>query len=164
MPFSSGRDVPPMGWVTTDPPPRTLSPMPPPAAGWGPSSGGARRCRVRRFRCNRPGHNVAECAVPPVHRNMTVPSQPASAHVSTPRTYGSDYGTTPYPASWSHGGSWPQEAPYGSGGYTSSEVAPPQPYSGSLDLMNNGMCALSSDPHLLTWQLAQLDKAVRGSV
>ena len=42
MPFGTGGQVPPMGWVPTNLP-GTLPPMPPPPAGWGPPSGGARR-------------------------------------------------------------------------------------------------------------------------
>ena len=82
------------------------------------------------------------------------PSQPASAHDSTASVY-TGYGATQYPVSMSHGGSWPQETPYGSGGHTSAGASPPQPSSSSPDLFN---------PHILTAQLAQQGKAVSDSV
>ena len=52
----------------------------------------------------------------------------------------------------SHGGSWPQETPYGSGGHISAGAPLPQTSSSSPDLINNGGCAPSFDPHLLTEQ------------
>ena len=39
---------------------------------------GALRGRGRCFRCNQPGHYVAECPVPPAHMIIAVPSQPVS--------------------------------------------------------------------------------------
>ena len=53
------------------------------------------------------------------------------------------------------GGSWPQETPYGNGGYTPAGAFPPQPSSSSPDVFN---------PHLLAVQLAQQGKAVSDSV
>ncbi|CAN0169110.1 unnamed protein product, partial [Laminaria digitata] len=141
-PFGTGGQVPPMGWVPTDPPPGAMPPMPPPPAGWGPSPGGARKGRRGRcFRCNQPGHYVAECPAPPPHMNIAVPSQLAGAYVSPAPAPGVGYAAAPYASSMSYGGRWLQETPYGSGGYTSAGNQPPQPSSSPPNLMDNGSSA-----------------------
>ena len=138
-----------MGWVPTAPPPGAMPPMPPPPVnaptGWGPPPGGApRRGKGLCFRCNRPGHYIAECPVVPAHMNVAIPS------------------AAPQHPSMYYGGGWLQETPtpYGSGGYTSAGASPPQPSSSpSPDQANNGSFAPSFDPHLLTAQFAQQGKA-----
>ena len=88
MSFATGGQVPvpPMGWIPTDPPPGTMPPMRPPPAGLGPPAGGARKSRGRCFRCNQPGHYIAECQVPPAHTNIAAQiTSPPAPTAQTPR-------------------------------------------------------------------------------
>ena len=82
------------------------------------------------FRCNRPGHYIAECPVSPAHMNVAVPF--------------TDQQSYPYPLHY--GGGWVQESPPSSDGC-------------SHDQTNDGSCVPTFNPHLLTAHVAQQGKA-----
>ena len=160
-PFGRGGQVPGMGWVPTGPPPGAMPPMPPPpmrtATGWGPPPGGEPRGpRGLCYRCNRPGHYIAECPVTPAHLNVATPF---AAQYSSPMYYdgGSLQGVAYGSGGYTSAGAPP--TPYGSGGYTSAGASPPQPSSSpSPDLANNGRSTPTFDPHLLTAHVARQGK------
>ena len=81
------------------------------------------------FRCNRPGHYIAECPVSPAHMNVAVPFT-AQHH--------------PYPLHY--GGGWVQEPRPSSDGC-------------SHDQTSDGSCVPTFNPHLLTAHVAQQGKA-----
>ena len=61
--------------------------------------------------------------MPPAHMSLS----PLQRSRLNGQAYGTDYAATACPTSMSHGGSWPQDTPYGSGEYTSAGAPPPQP-------------------------------------
>ena len=58
-----------------------------------------------------------------------------------------------------YGSDWVHETPPGSDGYTTTVVPPPQPFSNtSHEQRNDGSCAPTFNPQLLTAQITQKDK------
>ena len=58
-----------------------------------------------------------------------------------------------------YGSDWVHNTPPGSDGYPTTVVPPPQPFSNtSHEQKNDGSCAPTFNPHLLTAQIAQKDK------
>ena len=121
------------------PPPRVSAPT-----SWGSPPGGAPRgAKWLCFRCNPPGHYIAECPVAPAHMNVAIP-----------------FAAPQHPSMMYYGGGLLQETPYGSGEHTSARASPPQPSSSpSPDLVNNGSYAPTFHPHLVAEQFARQGKA-----
>ena len=100
------------------------------------------------YRCHRPGHYVAECPISQAYMDVAVP-----------------FTAQQYPHPMHYGGGWVQDAPPGSDGYTATVVSPPQPFSNnSHEQKNDGSCAPTFNPHLLTAQFTLKDKNGRSGI
>ena len=94
------------------------------------------------YRCYWPGHYVAEYPISLAHMNVAVP-----------------FTAQQYPHPMHYSGGWEHESSPGSNEYTSTVAPPPQLFSNNCDEQkNDGSCAPTFNPNLLTAQFTHKDK------